>query len=255
MDFFYLHILLYAIAFVRILNEMRLGKLSNEAIQTFRSLSRKPEGDNDIEPTELYVFFFFLAVKLHEFQLTHLFFNRYPLRNEVDESNKRRLDALQGETVEFKSIDSGDPKKMQSCLAPQIIQLKLHAQVMLLKNLDADLVNGSLGVVVGFVGRGQYTRKKKCENLRIPQRVRDSYLDDKNELDMKTPWPIIKFAGDRTHVMERESWSIELPGKVKYISRKESSLRFLIIHFSIRWKGGSFKKANTFNVGLGNFYS
>jgi hypothetical protein len=32
---------------------MRLGKLSNEAIQTFKSLSRKPVGDDDIEPTEL----------------------------------------------------------------------------------------------------------------------------------------------------------------------------------------------------------
>lgn len=67
MDFFYLHILLYTIAFARILNEMRLGKLSNEAIQTFRSLSRKPEGDDDIEPTELYVFIFFRQLSCMNF--------------------------------------------------------------------------------------------------------------------------------------------------------------------------------------------
>jgi ATP-dependent DNA helicase PIF1 len=102
---------------------------------------------------------------------------------------------------------------MQSCLAPQVIQLKMHAQVMLLKNLDADLVNGSLGVVVGFVGKGEFSKKKKVDNLRTPQRVRESYIDDTGAIDMSEPWPIVKFAGGRTHVLERESWSVELPGK------------------------------------------
>lgn len=41
------------IAFVKILNEMRLGILSAEAIRIFQSLSRIPAGDNEIEPTEL----------------------------------------------------------------------------------------------------------------------------------------------------------------------------------------------------------
>lgn len=41
------------IAFVKILNEMRLGILSQEAIRTFKSLSREPEGDGSIQPTEL----------------------------------------------------------------------------------------------------------------------------------------------------------------------------------------------------------
>lgn len=41
------------LAFVRILNEMRLGVLSEEAISIFSSLSREPVGYNDIKPTEL----------------------------------------------------------------------------------------------------------------------------------------------------------------------------------------------------------
>ena len=39
--------------FVDILNEMRLGRLSEAAIQKFRSLSRTPQTYNMIEPTEL----------------------------------------------------------------------------------------------------------------------------------------------------------------------------------------------------------
>lgn len=34
---------------------MRLGILSNEAIQKFKSLSRPPNDDDGIQPTELYV--------------------------------------------------------------------------------------------------------------------------------------------------------------------------------------------------------
>lgn len=46
-------LIIYSIAFVNILNEMRLGNLSDEAIRIFKSLSRTPEGDHNIEPTEL----------------------------------------------------------------------------------------------------------------------------------------------------------------------------------------------------------
>lgn len=38
------------------LNEMRLGKLSNESIETFRSLKRPLAFDDDFEATELYVY-------------------------------------------------------------------------------------------------------------------------------------------------------------------------------------------------------
>ncbi|KAI8081943.1 uncharacterized protein B0P05DRAFT_66845 [Gilbertella persicaria] len=172
---------------------MRLGKLSEEAIRIFKSLSRTPKGDTDIEPTEL-----------------------YPLRQEVDGSNKRRLDELKGKVTEFKAIDRGDPRKIASCIAPTVIQLKLHAQVMLLKNIDSDLVNGSLGIVVGFVGRGNYTSKKMCEKLRTPQRQKEVMMFSgrtDTELDMEVPYPIVKFAEGREMLLEHESWTVQLPGK------------------------------------------
>ncbi|KAL7327386.1 DNA helicase [Mucor circinelloides] len=180
--------------FVRILNEMRLGVLSEEAISIFSSLSREPVGYNDIKPTEL-----------------------YPLRNEVDDSNRKRLVELRGDEIEFTAIDEGDHRKLQQCIAPAKLHLKLHAQVMLLKNLDAELVNGSIGVIVGFVGRGNYRNKNECEKLRTPQRRRDRHSifaekEGDGDIDMSVHWPVVKFANGKEMILERESWSVALPG-------------------------------------------
>jgi hypothetical protein len=41
--------------FVRMLNEMRFGKLTPTSIETFKSLSRPLKFDDGIVPTELYV--------------------------------------------------------------------------------------------------------------------------------------------------------------------------------------------------------
>lgn len=134
------------------------------------------------------------------------------------------MDLLKGEEIVFHAIDSGDPRKMQSCLAPPIMTLKEHAQVMLLKNMDADLVNGSIGVVIGFVGRGRYTKKETLARLRTPNRQKDAYLDEGGELDMSTPYPIVKFTGGRTLLLERESWTVELPGGKESASRSQIPL-------------------------------
>jgi ATP-dependent DNA helicase PIF1 len=178
---------------------MRLGHLSPEAIETFNSLSRTPEGDDGIEPTEL-----------------------YPLRHQVDKSNQIRLDALQGEMVEFHAKDKGDKQKIASCLAPELIQLKMHAQVMLLRNMDAELVNGSLGVVVGFAGKGKYKDPATLNTMRAPNRsVRDLMEDP---LDMTKSYPIVQFANGSTMVVENDSWSVELPGGRSVASRSQLPL-------------------------------
>lgn len=39
--------------FANMLNEMRLGKLSNQSVNTFKSLNRELKFDDDIRPTEL----------------------------------------------------------------------------------------------------------------------------------------------------------------------------------------------------------
>lgn len=149
---------------------------------------------------------------------------RYPLRNQVETSNKRRLDALEGELVEFKALDSGDQRKNEQCIAPGLITLKLHAQVMLLKNVDVELVNGSVGVVVGFVGQGKYT--DNLNNLRTPQRQDGVYTDlsGSSDLDYSYPYPIVRFMSGRELVVERERWSVELPDGEKLASRTQIPL-------------------------------
>ncbi|CAD7672764.1 unnamed protein product [Nyctereutes procyonoides] len=81
-------------------------------------------------------------------------------QDDVALTNERRLQELPGEVHSFKAMDS-DPKQARTldaqCPVSQILQLKLGAQVMLVKNLAVSqgLVNGARGVVVGFEMEGR----------------------------------------------------------------------------------------------------
>ncbi len=56
---------LIVIVFANMLNEMRLGRLSAESIDTFRSLNRPLAFDDDFEATELYLFMFLQRCEYH----------------------------------------------------------------------------------------------------------------------------------------------------------------------------------------------
>jgi ATP-dependent DNA helicase PIF1 len=72
----------------------------------------------------------------------------------VDAVNERELDDLEGEAVVFTATDDGDPDALDAgTRAPRVLRLKPGASVMLTRNaagVDARLVNGARGVVVGF---------------------------------------------------------------------------------------------------------
>lgn len=110
---------------------MRQGELSADAIRSFAALSRTLP-TSDITPTEL-----------------------FPLRREVDRSNTARLLALGTNSTVFEARDSGDvteqrTKLLAVMMAVERLELKIGAQVMLIKNTDERLVNGSVGKVIGF---------------------------------------------------------------------------------------------------------
>ncbi|RUP48957.1 PIF1-like helicase-domain-containing protein [Jimgerdemannia flammicorona] len=205
--------------FVHMLNELRLGKVSVNTLNMFRSLCREPKyPDDGIVPTYLYSY-----------------------RSDVDVANNRQLAGLKGDVHRFSAQDWGDLKKIQDqCLAPQILELKLSAQVMLLKNLDTTLVNGSIGTVIGFNGEGKYMRDttssgvmnedgKLAEGedrgsgsavgLKEPGQKQGQGQANEGNPNQKsqedaTPYPIVKFTNGREYVCLPEEWRIELPGKL-----------------------------------------
>lgn len=127
------------VEFVGLLNQLRLGTITPAASATFKALSRPlPPDPAGILPTEL-----------------------FPLRQEVDRANSARLSALTTEEHAFISRDSGNAasekraKLLGNMMAPQKLLLKVGAQVMLIKNLDERLVNGSVGKVLGFWRQGE----------------------------------------------------------------------------------------------------
>lgn len=137
--------------FIEMLNKMRLGKIDADTESEFRKLSRKLP-DDEIIPAEL-----------------------YSTRTEVDRANNHRLSTLPGEMHDFKAVDGGDlkdkelrDKLLQNFLAPKELHLKVGAQVMMIKNIDATLVNGSLGKVLDFMDADTYFFYNiMCENPQI----------------------------------------------------------------------------------------
>ena len=80
----------------------------------------------------------------------------YARNNAVDAYNNGELEKLDEQLKEFRARDTGrDPHLTQlknGTKAPELLQLAIGAQVMLLKNLEVGrgLVNGARGVVIGF---------------------------------------------------------------------------------------------------------
>ena len=90
--------------------------------------------------------------------LPYLIQHRFPTRNEVENANNTRMRNLGGRAFEFIAEDGGSiadkaqrDKLLANCMAPQSISLKKGAQVMLIKNIDETLVNGSIGKVIAFM--------------------------------------------------------------------------------------------------------
>ncbi len=73
---------------------------------------------------------------------------------DVDAENERELDKLSGEIFQYYMTERGNPNLSailkKSCLAPEVLRLKLGALVMFVKNnFEEGYANGTLGTVVG----------------------------------------------------------------------------------------------------------
>lgn len=95
----------------------------------------------------------------------------YCTRNDVQRENESSLAALPGDKKTYQMNTSGEPalvaQLLKHCAAPQKLDLKVGAQVVLVKNLDPEkgLVNGSRGVVAEFRGNNPIVRF--CNGLEV----------------------------------------------------------------------------------------
>jgi ATP-dependent DNA helicase PIF1 len=211
------------------LNEMRFGRLSQMSIAAFKALARPLEYDDGIEPTVL-----------------------FPRREDVDRANTTKLQALNGDGWSYGSVDGGavtDPtqraKLLANFMAPETLFLKTHAQVMLIKNLDETLVNGSMGKVMGFEYRDTYVVGRYDEWLEngIPEEIEGDEADNKRiqrtlaiqklRSGGQKPNPVVRFKvpggnGNMTRdlLVEADSFKAELPNGEVQASRLQ--VRFTV---------------------------
>ena len=205
---------------------MREGRLRESSIKTFRSLSRPLNFEDQLEATEL-----------------------FPLRTEVDRANQERLHLLQGNAMVFEARDGGSivdkvqrDKLLQNCMAPETITLKKGAQVMLIKNVDESLVNGSIGRVIGFMDESTFDKycvdempfnagaggmlPTQDEEIMSKEEAAKRRIQD--NLTTSRKYPLVRFAiadgTNRDLLCQPETWKVELPNGEVQASRSQVPL-------------------------------
>ncbi|KAJ5310174.1 uncharacterized protein N7443_002635 [Penicillium atrosanguineum] len=212
--------------FAAMLNEMRLGNISPSTIEAFRKLSRPLNFHDSLDATEL-----------------------FPTRSEVENANSQRMHRLSGELMTFNAIDTGtiqDPqhreKLLSNCMAPATIHLKKGAQVMLIKNMEDSLVNGSIGRVVAFMDEStfDYYRDNEGdfaagdgnpdddEGLARARKKLKPMAHKEGGVTVTRKWPLVCFVqpdGTERHLLcQPEAWKIELPNGEVQAQRQQVPL-------------------------------
>ncbi|CAJ0861078.1 3151_t:CDS:2 [Entrophospora sp. SA101] len=154
-------------ALVEMLNEIRMGFVSQKTTDIMNKLINPPKyPDDGILVTEFY-----------------------------------HLEKLKTKKYTYYSIDYDPPrygqiqKLVHNCLALHKLELKRGSQVMLVKNIRKDLVNGSRGVIIGFYSK---TTKKKYYNGE----------DEHVEFDQEDLLPIVKFTKNREEIISISEWNL-----------------------------------------------
>ena len=160
----------------------------------------------------------------------------FPTRGEVDNANNSRMQNLSGELMMYEANDGGladlqiRERALQYFMAPPRVCLKKGAQVMLIKNMDGGLVNGSLGKVISFMDENMYQFYRKDEETFMEAQRSDAPSDDeeikkakkmfeaavrRDGVSIGRKWPMVRFTlpdnTARTLLCVPEEWKTELP--------------------------------------------
>ena len=145
---------------------------------------------------------------------------------------------LQGKSYKYEARDSGTitdipmrDKLLSNMMAPKTLELKKGAQVMLIKNMDDGLVNGSLGKVVAFMSEKMFDIYENNPEM-FDDSIPKENIDDDSSLpngrnpakyssskppavDIGSEYPLVRFAiadgTSRDLLVQPEEWKIELP--------------------------------------------
>lgn len=188
--------------FANMLNEMRLGRITEDTVRAFKRLERPLEFNDGLGTAEL-----------------------FSTRNEVEGSNERRLRELPGTIRRYEALDTGKEdvrdKLLANMMAPKVIELKMNAQVMLIKNLDESLVNGSLGKVIGFSDEKTFDMSPLDEydeddpTAKARRKLLKSFKHEAESSSRGDKYPVVQFMAtdgtSRVILCQPEEWKVELP--------------------------------------------
>lgn len=228
--------------FAGMLNEMRLGRISDQTERTFRALARPLAFQDGVECAEL-----------------------FPTRVQVEQSNERRLRELAGTVQRYDAWDTGDAairdKLLINMMAPKSLDLKIDAQVMLIKNLDDTLVNGSLGKVVAFSDEKTFDMTNGLDfgpdvddSIAKARRKLSGFSHDQNAQQSGggLKYPVVQFMSTngvpRTILCVPEEWKVELPNGEVQAKRTQLPL-ILAWALSIHKAQGQTLERVTVNLG------
>ena len=143
----------------------------------------------------------------------------------------------------YDSADTGDPairdRLLANMMAPPVIELKKGAQVMLIKNMDETLVNGTLGTVVAFmteavleqqgvVAEFEGAGKFDSDAMKRVRAFTNALAEAGASKTDYVEYPLVRFHAvdgtSRDVLLQPEDWKVELPTGEVQASRKQLPL-------------------------------
>jgi ATP-dependent DNA helicase PIF1 len=143
------------------------------------------------------------------------------------------MQSLEGEQHHYKSFDGGTIQDLQqrtkllsNFMATDCLSLRLGAQVMLIKNIDENLVNGSMGRVVAFCDPASHggIRDEDLGKVGAKGAVGHAVKVGPGE-----KYPEVEFTIGKTSIKRLvvpETWKTELPDGTVQVSRTQVNRMF-----------------------------
>lgn len=153
----------------------------------------------------------------------------------MERSNQRQMAILQGKVHTYQAVDGGTvtdaqqrEKMLGNFMSPKSLTLKLNSQVMLIKNMDDTLVNGSMGKVVDFADPATFAAGVHSA-YEMGSTISQSGTAKKPSKEQAPrpgdEYPVVEFLQPggykRKVLMTAEVWTVELPSGEIQVSRTQ----------------------------------